>query len=386
MYISSRLKQYGLAGIVFLIAANAPIALPQVPHLAVSEPLHSLTQPATNPIPTIARPPVESAPPTAPPRSAPIAIISVPDTDSGEVFVALYNLKTEGWVGSPLKIESIRDNPGPIPAPEQKSGDGTVSAVPLQVPNERLDLLKEFGAIEYGQRIFTRGQRHIVINAYRFATSDGAYGAYLSLRQGSSTLVLKGDATSQDDKSVSLWKDKYFISLSGTASDDDESMAIVTSFANKLALSVKARSAEPQILSRIPFLERVHGSERIVMGPAGIRRTFPAPYQNILCSEKLVTGAVADYQLQEPYRERLRLLLLCFASPELANQVYLNYIRPLEEQHPAQATDSFLPQGSIFKVSGLFLLVQLKGNALLVITGAHKKASLPVLAHAVYYY
>ena len=121
------------------------------------------------------------------------------------------------------------------------------------------------------------------------------------------------------------------------------------------------------------------------MGPAGIRRAFPAPYQNVLCSDKLVTGAVSDYQIQEPNRERLRLLLLCFASPEVANQVYLNYISQLQEQHPTQSTDSYLPQASIFKVSGLFLLVQLKGNALLLITGAHKKASLPLLAHSVYY-
>jgi hypothetical protein len=299
--------------------------------------------------------------------------------DSNNVFRAVYDLKADGWSATPLKIESVH-------APNTTSV-GNASPRPLSPAlsgNETLQLLAEFGAREYAQKTFSADQRRIIVNVYRFETSDGAFGAYLALRKGSSTLVLKGDATSQDDRSISFWKDKYFVSLAGTSPEDEESMLIMTGFASKLANAIKNRSMEPQLLNRIPILERVRGSEKIVMGPVSIRKAFPAPFAGTLCTEKILDGVVADYQMQEPNRERVKLLLARFASPESANKAYAAYLSPLEEQHKPQSFDNSLSQANLFKVSSSFLLVQLKGSEVLVITGARKKSTLPALAHSVY--
>jgi hypothetical protein len=317
-------------------------------------------------------------PPLAPERAWHAEAVSPAADDGTELFRTLYGIKADGWLGTPLKIEPLRitSATGKAPVPE------TASASP-QTGSEALQLLSEFGATEYGQRTFSRGQRRITVSVYRFETSDGAYGAYLTFRQGSSTMVLKGDATSQDDKSVSFWKDRYFVSVVG-APDDEESMLVVTRFASELAIAIKSSSREPQILGRIPSLERLRGSEKIVMGPLGIRRVFSAPFVNALCTEKIVTGVVADYKMQEPDRERVKLLLVRFASPEFANKAYVSYLGALEEQHKAQSFDNYVPQSNLFKVSGSYLLVRLKADEVLVITGARKKSSLPSLAHGVY--
>jgi len=322
---------------------------------------------------------LEASPPAAPERqlpgksnSAATGQASPGGDDSEAVFRALYDLKANGWTPAPLKIEILKAKTDAPPAPDTATWD-----------IEATQLLAEFGACEYGVKTFARGQRHINVKVYRFESSDGAYGAYLTFRHGSSTLVLKGDATSQDDKSISLWKDKYFVSVVG-APDDEESMLVVTHFAETLAVAIKASSREPQVLTRIPVLEKVRGSEKIVMGPVGIRRAFLAPYVNALNAEHITTGVVCDYKMQEPYRERLKLLLLQFASQELANKAYVGYLSALQEQHKPQSLDNFMPQSNLFKISGSFLLVQLNGNEVVVITGARKKTSLPSLAHGVY--
>lgn len=310
-------------------------------------------------------------PPLAPER----AQESGPGKDDGnDVLRLLYDIKADGWSGTPLKVESLKIAQAPATkmAPAQNASG-----------SERQQLLSEFGGIECGQRIFARGQRHIAINVYRFETPDGAYGAYLTFRQGSSTLVLKGDATSQDDRSVSFWKDHYFVSVVGEP-DDEEAMLVVSKFAGQIAAAIKNSSREPQILGHIPSLERLRGSEKIVMGPVGIRRVFAAPFVNALCNEKIVVGVVADFIMQEPDRERMKLLLVRFDSPLSANKAYASYLAALEEQHKAVSFDNYVPQSNLFKVSGSFLLVELKSDQVLVITGARKKTTLPALAHGVY--
>jgi len=161
-------------------------------------------------------------------------------------------------------------------------------------------------------------------------------------------------------------------------------MLVVGQFAGQIATAIKYSTPEPHIMSHAPALERVRGSEKIIMGPVGIRRSFAAPFINALCTEKIVVGMVADYKMQEPDRERVKLLLVRFDSPQSANKAYVSYLAALQEQHKSQSFDNYAPQSNLFKISGTFMLVQLKDNQVLVITGARKKASLPALAHGVY--
>jgi hypothetical protein len=356
--------------------------------------------------------------------------------DQSDLYKSLYNLKPDGWVGSSLHIQALAPDPTPSSASKSDSKPALKDAAappgasspsniqPAAAPNEepratgkenvaksqvtpqanapnpaesqptsiapptthfeREGLILEFGGQEYAQRIFSRGQRRIIITVYRFASPDGAFGAYLTLRQGSSTTIRQGDATSQDDRSVSFWKDVYFVSIVGTSEDDDESLALVTGFAKTLAPNIKTSTAQPYMLTRLPLMERVQGSEKIIMGQLAAHRVFPAPYLSALLKEKIVEGAVADYKMQYPDRERVRLMLAQFSSPESASRAYNAYLLEVEAQHQPQPADGYLPQANVFKISGSFILCQLKGNEVLLITGARKKGSLTSLARQIY--
>jgi hypothetical protein len=304
------------------------------------------------------------------------------------LYSALYDLSESGWTGTPLSIDAIEDSTITAPAAT------VVPAVPAKAsptvapvaPNvfEGAELIKEFGGVECARRTFSRGQRQIRVSLYRFRTSDGAYGAYLGLRRGSTNTIQRGDASSEDDRSISFWKDVYFASVVGTSEADDESMEVVTRFANKLAKTLTVSSAEPALLSRIPIIDRVKGTEKIVMGPISLKRAFSAPYADTFYSLKIIDGAVSDFQTLMPDRERMKLMLVRYETPEAANSVYVKYIGLMQDQHKLQTTDFYLPQSSIFKMSGTFLFCQLRGAELLVITGARKKPSLTYLARQVY--
>jgi hypothetical protein len=327
---------------------------------------------------------------TAPDRRVYAEATGLADQDNRDLFTALYNLKAEGWTGTPLEIVPIVV--GKLPG----NSVNMISSAPAQShpalslmrnsDNETDNLISEFGAVEYGQRTFNQGQHRIIVKAFRFATPDGAYGAYLSLRRGSSTTLLKGDATSQDDKSISIWRDKYFLSLATTEDDDELTMSVITGFANQLAAAIKTSSSAPVILSHLPLQGRVRGSEKLIYGPLAMKRWFSAPEVSSLCKEinPRSRGALADYQTQEPYHERLRLMFLQFASVESANIAYTGYLAALEQHHTALPSGSSLPQSSLFKISGMFSLVELRGPDLVVITGARKKLSAALLARSVY--
>jgi len=217
------------------------------------------------------------------------------------------------------------------------------------------DLVSEFGCTISGQRIFAADQSQIVATIYKFTTSEGAYGAYCCLRKGASNLIVKGDASSEDDKTISFWKDKYFVNISETLSEDTESKTIVRKMADQLVAAIPYTSARPRILMRLPTLEKVLGSERIVLGPLALKKLFPAPFIGAL-GATTVNGAIADYQVQEPYRARLKLLVLQFPNQASASLSFTKYISELKEQH----------------------------DELVIITGGRKKSSLPALANEIY--
>lgn len=264
-------------------------------------------------------------------------------------------------------------------APDRQSNTQNTSASEVSAQ----DLTSEFGCTGILQKVFSRDQRQIVATAYRFTSVEGAYGAYCCLRKGASNLIAKGDASSEDDRTISFWREKYFVSISGTSADDEESKGIVTKLAKQLAASIATSSPKPRILTRLPGFDRVLGSERIVMGPLSLKKLFPAPYTGTLASANTY-GAIADYQVQEPYRARLKFLILQFANPTDATSTFTRYIGQLEEEHDQQEVGGLDYQSSVFKVGNTFMLCQIRNAEMIVITGGRKKPSLAALAKEIH--
>jgi hypothetical protein len=306
------------------------------------------------------------APPSLkPPVPSPVAAVK-----PRSPFLLLDQLSPPGWLSKPALINHYQPKSAP-PSPAASNSN----------PYSREDLLGEFGLVNYGQKVFYRGQRQIVVDVYDFASSDGAYGAYLCLHQGASNLIAHGDASSEAEQNISLWKERYFFNLSAATAGDDESKELITKLATELAQAIPASSPKPVLLSSLPSLDKVRGSEKLVMGPLALKKHFPAPYISIFsCPGSVFQGAIADYQTQEPYRERMRLLLIRIPGPRsYASELFSQFLGQLEEQHDPLTIPGSQYQTSVFKLDRFYILCQLRNQAIVIITGARKKQSLTAL-------
>jgi hypothetical protein len=327
-----------------------------------------------------------ASPPLAPQRSQAQVPAFQPNLSGAEgtPFQYLDQLSLDGWQSQPLLVRRYPANQKATP--NEGAGAGAAGAG-LNAPDcqqENLDLTMEFGCNASAQKAFVQGPRRIVASIWQFPTSEGAFGAYCCLRKGSSNFIARGDASSEDDHCISFWKDLFFVSVQASTANDEDSMAAVSIAAKQLADAIIKRSPKPMILTYLPSIERVQGSEKIVMGPIALKRFFPAPFIGSLATDAPLKGVVADYQQQEPHRERLKLLVAIFASPASASLSFSKYTGLLQENHNLENADGFAYQTSVFKIANKFILCQMRGNQLVIITGAHKKNSLASLANAVY--
>lgn len=321
----------------------APMAMP-VPA--------ALPAPATLPASAPATVPAQA--PETVPTPAPVAVRTLPE--QSPVVKCLEHLTLPGW--------------------------NSVTGFSSDANPDRTTMLKEFGCRTSFSKGFQRGQRRIDAVVYSFGSSQGAYAAYGLLHRGSTTFVARGDASSEDDQSVSIWKDTYFISVSGTSEDDEESKLAVSSVATQLTNSIAGHGELPLVVMRLPSLDRVRGSERLVLGPVSARRFFPAPSLNLLAIPNSRGGGIADYQYQAPFRERMKLLVIDYGNSAAAAQAYQQYVQSIEEQHQ-NVSPSDVQNRALFKLANSFLLCELREQRILLVSGARKRAAPMMLARQV---
>ena len=133
----------------------------------------------------------------------------------------------------------------------------------------------------------------------------------------------------------------------------------------------------------MPSIGRVLGSEKLVMGQISLRRFFPAAYSNDLLP--LYKGAVADYKMEEPHRDRLRLLIASYPSAQIAGMTYAKYVGALGSQNKEKSVEGFSWSTSLFKVNDTFVLCQQRDKQVIVITGARHRDTAEDLAHQIYF-
>lgn len=275
-------------------------------------------------------------------------------------------LSFEGWNGVPNYL--WQPSVGAL-VPQLPESDGLKAAI-----------LQEYGLKSFTRKSFQRGQRYIHLDIYEFANNDGAFAAYSFLRRGATTVVLRGDATSEDDDSISFVQGKTFISIYGTSGDDDESKDVIRSVATKIAKAIAETGAPPYILSTMPQLEFLRGSEKIVMGPVSARRFCPAPYLNALDFKQARLACVADYQMREPVKERIKLLLVDYGgNAKAAAASYQSYISALCQSRDENPDLRLAQDSNQFRSGATFFEIQLHGSRIFMVTGARKKFSAELL-------
>lgn len=285
------------------------------------------------------------------------------------VLTLVNSLNPPGWVAQELVVSQLPLKTmlygmyGPIGDPMTAS------------------LLNEFRCTTIVSRAFQRGQRLVQLRVYRFDSSAGAYGAYSTMRVGASTVVTRGDASSEDDQSISFWKDNYFIRLTTTSMDDEESKEMLRDLADQLAVAISGHAGMPGIIARLPNLDRIAGSERLIMGPVMARHVTPLPLVGLLSLEKAQEAASADYHFGQPHPERMKLLLINYGNEPLASSVYRFYTETLGQSHKGDVSVT----SSIFKVTDSYIYCRLRGNQLAIISGARNRFSPLILARQLFY-
>jgi hypothetical protein len=364
--------------------AGAPAVQPVAS--ASTKPASQKASPAT---------PAGVQPAPAQPASTPSSVVPVHSHDSQVAMDTLQSINPSGWNPGPTKIfmpgiEPVSDSitraqPQTPLTPEEEARQKAVSAAPqflpfeqlmTEVDGQRVAILKEFRCYSVYTKNFKRGQRVITARIYEFSNPESAYGAYSMLREGATTVVRRGDASSEDDQGISFWQGRTFVSIYGTSIDDDESKEVVRSMADKFSHVLQEHAALPQILDQIPRLNIVKGSEHIVMGTLSARKFSPAPFLNYLDFSHAIAAATADYQIPP---DRLKLLYVDFQYPGYASAAYRAYIQNFEGRS-VPIEEPLIGETCMYRSGGNFILCQQLGERLAIISGAKKKQSAATLA------
>ena len=251
------------------------------------------------------------------------------------------------------------------------SGYGTIRGASLSIPkNQSPALLQEFGCTHALVQQYSRPQRKVQLTVYAFSTPQGAYGAYSMLREGASTVVVRGDASSEDDSSVSIWKGKHFVVIASGSDDDEVSKGLVSSLADQVSVAIHEHADLPGPVVHLPYLGRIAGSERFIMGATAARQVG-FPQVQLLQWERSHGAALAGYSFVSP-PERLKVLTIAYPNAQSAHEVFLAYIGALAEDHKRI---SITPLTCLYKMGNSYLACCQRNQQLILVSGAHHKES-----------
>ena len=349
-----------------------------------------------------------AAPPVAPQRNNDVIGLSSPPATQAQAKLvlpdkqAVANLRrminsvgSVGWdpVGTAVflpfdrKLLELSDAGDVItPGPGVALPSAAFSAPELQsnvypVLFDEIPILSELRCRFVVQRVYQRGHRYIIVQAFEFDSPVGSNGGYHFLRKGSTTVAVRGDGSSEDTQTLSFWQGRHFFRVIGTSEDDDESKEASSAMADQISNRYGSHAKLPTVLARLPIIDRVKGSEKVVTGPLLAKKYLSIPFVSLLSIENSNGGAVADYQLFQPTRERLKILYVEYRDVNLARRLFDNYYLQLSALHKPEGLQNGEDPRFVFRLNKKYLFCELKdGCRLLVISGATKRYSPALLA------
>ncbi|MBX9721808.1 MAG: hypothetical protein K2X81_10470, partial [Candidatus Obscuribacterales bacterium] len=202
-----------------------------------------------------------------------------------------------------------------------------------------------------------------------------------TMREGSSTVVVRGQASSEDQDSITFFSGNCLLVLHTTSSEDEEAKDMLTRLADQLAPKLAAGAAAPRMVAALPNFERLRGSEKYFMGSKSASHFSSAPFLETLNLDRSLGAACADYLYSRPMAERLKLVVAEYANPTLASNAFNAYSSSLTEF--AQKIVQRSSVDCIAKLSESYLMVGIAGQKVFVISGARRASSPRILAREV---
>lgn len=244
-------------------------------------------------------------------------------------------------------------------------------------PTQAASLLQEFRCRSITFKQFTRTQRTVNVFIYNFPDARCAFGAYSTCRLGSSNVVVRGDASSEDDSAICFLKGNNFITITTTAEDDELSKQFASRIADELNIKIADRADPPSALHALPILDRMPGSERIFMGPIAARKYMAIPFIQMLNVEKSRGAVYADYQFPHPDADRIKTMVIEYGDPKVASQVYNDYASAIGSIHKSKPLST---TAQLSRMKDSFMLCMQTRSRVCILAGARRKISTVVLA------
>lgn len=342
--------------LTFAVASNLACSAQQL-SIPPTPPAASPSAGAQSELPSSAIPPSPQPPVTpnaVPPESAAL---------TNEISAIADEITDGEWETEPAAVMPVDAG---LPLPSSQS----------------LELLQEFGCQSITYKRYARTQRTVRVFIFSFPDSIAAFGAYSTMRLGSSNVIKRGDASSEDEDTICLLKGKRFITITSSAQEDEVSKALASRIANELAQRIPERGFTPPLISALPILDRMPGTERIFFGPHAARKYMSIPFLQSLQLSRAKGAACADYQFQRPDADRLKTMVIDYGDPTMATVIYQNYSNQLAAIHK---TRPLSPTSQISRVGNSYLLCMQAKSRVYLIAGAKKKVSPLVLARQVGY-
>lgn len=280
----------------------------------------------------------------------------------------ISSLEVPGWEGLPPLGLALMKNA--LLGPDGKAVE--------EAGGKPADLLVEYGCTDVVSRQFRRGQRNCNLSLFRFQNPDGAYGIYSTTREGSSTVIIRGQGSSEDQDSISFFSGNAMVFLSTTAKDDDEAKELLSKLADQIAPRLAGGPPLPRMISLLPHFERLSGSEKFFMGSKALRHSVNIPFGDSLLLDQSKGAAYADYRYSRPMAERLNLLLADFGDPLTAQTAFNSYVASMSQY--SRKTLERSSSEVLCKMSDTYLMCGMIGPRIYVISGARKAASPSLLA------
>lgn len=248
--------------------------------------------------------------------------------------------------------------------------------------NHTSELLSEFRCAAIIHKGYSRTQRNVDVYVYSFPDSRAAFAAYAALRSGSSNVVVRGDASSEDDATISFLKGTRFVTITTTAEDDELSKHASSEIADQLSTAIDEQAGPPSIINTLPILDRMRGTERIFYGPVAARKFMTIPYIGTLQLSSSHLGVYADYQFPHPEPDRLKLMLIDYGNDQTATSIYNEYESRLSESGHKMKPLSVNSQ--LVRMLDSWMLIGHSRGRVYVVSGAKHKLSPMVLNRYLY--
>lgn len=283
-------------------------------------------------------------------------------------LMLLSSIETRGWQGcTALCLNRAGDR---VLDPEGRTVE--------ELAGKPASVLLEYGLSHAIVREYKRDSRVCKLSLLRFKSSQGAYGAYSVLREGSSTVQARGQGSSETENSISFFSGSALVFLKVESQEDSEAKESLIRLADAITPRLSATLSTDKILSPLPRYARVHGSEKLFMGNKAASYYANFPFLESVPLDKVSLALSAEYSYARPMAERLRLLQLEFASEQEAKAAYDAYVAAIAGyvRKTIEKTDTEF----LGKMQDSFLNCGLKAKRLYVIAGARKSSSPKMLS------